>query len=562
MKIKLGTKIVSSFVVILLLMGLVSYLGISGMNEAGNRYEEVVSTNLPVAQYVFELRAINLEQVAAARGYLLYKDERYIKLFSDKDSDVEEIYREIELRIRTEESRQYLNQIKDLHKQYSTIVQEIFSLSKSGREAEAMAKTESGRLTVEDIKKVTADWISWVGKTNEGIVKTTKSSILRTRITSLVIIALALIIGLGIGFYLTRSITAPIVQLTKSAGSIAQGDLTLKLPSVKSRDEIKDLVSSFELMISNLRTLIASINTASIDLVGSSGELAVSAEEASKVSEQVAVAISELAKGVSDQAASTEKGNVKIIEISESVRQIAYEMNNSELLTQRTKESIITGEKSVRIQEERMKSNKQAVLSVTAALTSLSEKSKEIGDIVEVIKGIANQTNLLSLNAAIEAARAGEQGRGFSVVAEEVRKLAEQSASSVKRIGEIIMQVRTGIEQSVNEANISESMIIEQERSLSDTVAAFRDISESVNAIIDSISNVAEASKVLNGNAGIAADEIGNIASIAQETAASTEEISASTEEQASTFQQIAASAETLANLANKLQEGVQSFKV
>ena len=248
-------------------------------------------------------------------------------------------------------------------------------------------------------------------------------------------------------------------------------------------------------MLDNLRSLISQVRDMSGNVAASSEEMMASSEEVSKTSEQIAAAISELAKGASEQAASSEEGNIKIIEVVNGLNNIADEMSKSEELSNEAKGSLEDGKRSVQYQSVKMSENKQVTSDVADAISSLSEKSVEIGDILLVIKSISEQTNLLALNAAIEAARAGEHGKGFAVVSDEIRKLAEQSNSSANKIGSIIEEVQLGVEQAVSEMKKAKVVVEDQENALLNTVSAFEKISEAVSIITDNINEVTKETK-------------------------------------------------------------------
>lgn len=375
-------------------------------------------------------------------------------------------------------------------------------------------------------------------------------------------IAAAIAGAVVIGINLTRIIARPIKALTQIAGKMSEGDLTQTIPDIRSRDEISDLGKAFSLMVSSLRSLIVNVNDASQELVASSEELAASSEEVSKVSEQVAIAVSELATGASEQAILSEKGNTEIIETVEGLSRIAEDMEQSNKMMVHTKAVVNNGEALVKYQETKVYENNQTSAEVSEAITELSNKSAEIGQILGVIQGIADQTNLLALNAAIEAARAGEAGKSFSVVADEIRKLAEQSSFSVKQIDSIIKQVQASVDTAVAKMDNSKAAVHEQTTALENTVSAFNDIAKEVDAISGKIMLVAEASAALSKKAVQAGDNMTGIASVAQQTAASTQEVAASTEEQSSTVHQITDAAEGLSQLAVQLQESISRFKI
>lgn len=374
-------------------------------------------------------------------------------------------------------------------------------------------------------------------------------------------ILIAIIVGVIILIVFTNIIVKNVNKILAVLKEISKGNFKVKT-DIKSRDEIGMIGDNVNLMVDNVSGLINEIKEMSVTVASSSEEMMASSEEVCKVSEQVAIAITEIAKGASEQAVSIEKGNAGIQEIVQGLDKIVMDMGTTKGLTEKAKHAVEIGEKSVQFQEGKMNENTQVSANVASAITQLSQKSQEIGQILEVIKSIAEQTNLLALNAAIEAARAGEAGKGFAVVADEIRKLAEQSGTSVKEIGEIIKEVQSGVLQAVSEMGKAEIMAGEQSKALEDTVKAFYDISTAVKFITENVKLVTDASKNLSDNAKQAGDNITDIAGISQETAAGTEEVAASTEEQTSIIHQIAGSAEDLAKLASNLQQKVVKFNV
>jgi methyl-accepting chemotaxis protein len=215
---------------------------------------------------------------------------------------------------------------------------------------------------------------------------------------------------------------------------------------------------------------------------------------------------------------------------------------------------------SIKLQEEKMAENKILTENMRGAITDLMDKSKEIGKILEVIKGVAQQTNLLALNAAIEAARAGEHGRGFAVVSEEIRKLAEQSAESGKQITEIINDVQQGIENTVMQITKANDLSQEQEKAFEKTVASISDISDKVYSIGVKVKAAYNATATLTEDAKEAEDMIATVASISEETAAGTEEVSSSVEEQNSLIQLVAECSKEMYNIAETLKQQLVEF--
>ena len=270
----------------------------------------------------------------------------------------------------------------------------------------------------------------------------------------------------------------------------------------------------------------------------------------------------ELAKGAMDQAVSAEKGSQNIDDIVRNLNTVVKDIDTAESLTNRARDMVVVGEKSINFQIEKMKANKIASENATAAVILLAKKSEEIGGIVGAIKGIAEQTNLLALNAAIEAARAGEMGKGFAVVASEVRKLSEQSSEATSKIGEIIKDIQVGIKTAVDEMKMTGQLVNEQENALVETVNAFKEISSSVNTIVEKTNAISKEANNLSMSAAKAGEAITDIASVIEESAAGTEEAAASTDSQTHEIESISNLVAELSELMITLKNNVQKFKI
>lgn len=562
MKIKIGLKILLSFLIIIILVGMVSAIGILGMGNIDQSYRLIIHENLPVTDHIQQAHNVILEQVAAVRGFMVYKDEEFSTLYDELQSSVTEIYKGLDDEADTKESQAFLLRIMNDHEAYDKGVAVIMDLVRENKINEAIAYGDTIKEYVKSMKQTMEEWTQWVEKDNQKIVQDTENSMQQRKNVLLLIVGISLIGAAVIGYYLTRSIARPVISITKVAEKIAEGDLTQVIPVIRSRDEIHALGTAFTSMVTNLRNLITSVNDASQELVASSEQLSVASDEVAKVSEQIATTVSELAQGASDQALSSEKGNARIKETLEGLTHIADEMVQSENIMGRARQVVGSGDASVQYQAAKVSENQQMSNEIASAIAQLSQQSQQIGQILEVIRGIAEQTNLLSLNAAIEAARAGEAGRGFAVVADEIGKLAVQSATSVKEIDNIILQVQTGIGLVVTKVDQSKVKVVEQSESINKTVAAFNDIESVVESLGQSIKTVAEMSNALSKNAVQAGDAISDIASVAEQSAASTEEVAASTEEQTSTIHQIAEALRGLTTLANNLQAGINRFNI
>lgn len=395
------------------------------------------------------------------------------------------------------------------------------------------------------------------GSLYESEVGTAAAPILKT---TMVVIVAALVIGVIIVYFVIRSVLSPISDLRNKAITISNGDLTEEIV-IRSKDEIGQLGEAFRDMQASLKNLIGNIEKNTEFVAASSEQLTASAEQTTYATEHVAAAVQEVAANAENQMTSIEK-NVQLIEqVREGISHIAESSLKVSELAIHTMTQAEIGGQAVTDTVNQMSSIQSSVSESNRMISSLSERSKEVGTILNVITGIAEQTNLLSLNAAIEAARAGEHGKGFAVVADEVRKLAEQSQQSAKEIFNIIQGIQQDTESSVSiMAKVTED--VKDGMAISNgAIEKFQQIlvsTQEVTPQMDDISVTAQTVQTAILEVNDTANELENMA---KSNASSSEEVAASTEEQLASMEEITASAKTLSNMAEELQELISSFK-
>ncbi len=330
---------------------------------------------------------------------------------------------------------------------------------------------------------------------------------------------LVVLLGTAVALFIARSISKPTASMVEAIETAATGDLTVEA-KVNSTDEIGAMGTAFNQMLSQLRDIVAQVSEASDNTSSRAGEVSSAVQETAASVEEVA--------STANQFAST-------VETTSSNSQGMAEM------AQNTMEKTDEGAKQIQDTVSTMGAIHDNVNELSEEIAGLDSQSERIRSIVELITGIADQTNLLALNAAIEAARAGEHGRGFAVVADEVRKLAEQSGSAAGEITEVISEMRQVVESTVEKSKQSSERVIEGTSIVEATGEAFTDIQTTMKQLNDGVAEIATA---------------------AEELASGGEEIAASSQEQSASVEQIGASIQEVANTAHRLQELVGQFKV
>ena len=378
---------------------------------------------------------------------------------------------------------------------------------------------------------------------------------------TLIVIFFSFVVGGIIIFVIIRSILQPIRNLILTSEKISNGDLGVKVDT-SSNDEIGKLSKSFLIMVENLQSVISNIQSASERVSSSSEELIASADQTTVGTKQVTEAIQEVAAGAEQQTLKIEANNAALEEVLQGVLRITTSSQSVSDIAQETIHEAEIGGKYVKSSLEQMEFIHASVLESNNVIQSLSNRSQEIGKILDAISDIANQTNLLALNAAIEAARAGEHGKGFAVVADEVRKLAEQSQQSAGQISVLISSIQQDTVQSVEVMN-EVSKNAEQGLTIStETSDKFDVIMNRMNMMTPQIEEVSAVVQQISAAIQEVSASANELVVIAKESSATSEEVAATTEQQLASMEEITIAAKSLTNMAEELQSIIDRFNV
>jgi methyl-accepting chemotaxis protein len=382
----------------------------------------------------------------------------------------------------------------------------------------------------------------------------------KSSILMLALLLACIIISIIVTTLVTRSIKKPIAKTLKLASSMAEGDLTSRIDYHKN-DELGELIQSLNDTAASLQNVIR-------EVLSSSGAVASASQQLSANMEETNASMQEISNGISHIAETNEDNTAAIEEISATINDISNKAlttaESSKLAVETGKEvrsSALQGGELVQNVSNSIDIVRIASDEVSNIMLELEKSAHEINQAVELITGISEQTNLLSLNAAIEAARAGEQGRGFAVVADEVRALAEQSKEATKRIEQMVKVIQVNCAQAREKTINSDKLIKDSYAAANNTNSYIANIIEKINNIVIQINEISDTAIQQSLMTKEISDFIDSMAKNIESQASSSQQISATTQQQAGTIEEVGATAEELAGMAANLNSIVSKFK-
>lgn len=522
---KIGARIMAVVLFISIAMIGVGWYGVYNIDRINAHVDNIYSGQLLPSEYLanastsFQRARVNLYSA------VIETDKTQIHNYQNKSdqyfNDMENDFKQYQGSGLSADEAKQLGDLQSQLSDYKSVSGEILQQKANGGDAAAFAIVRSQANSIGDnIDNAFDNLRSSQLKSAQKSKSDALNDYNRARKVSILVIIIALLISLTSGYQLSRSISKPLGEMASVADDIAKGDLTRNIADNDGKDEISTLSRCIHQMVNNLCDFINHVQDNAHTVASSSQQLTANAQQTSSAA---------------TEAAST------VTEIAATMDQVAQNAQQVAVLSEDASKQAEQGTKAVDRITSQMDAIDSASSNASQVVNGLSDTLSQVNQIVDLITNIADQTNLLALNAAIEAARAGEQGRGFAVVADEVRKLAEQSAHASKDISQLIVKVLSESKRAVEAMTEGSKQVKEGALVAGEVGVKFQEIIALISRLVEQIQSVAAAS---------------------EQVSAGVQNVAASTEEQTAAMEEVSNASDQLASMANDLNALVGKYRL
>lgn len=563
MKLSIKQKLILSFIIVSLLFSASSFFAYLNMKNTVDSYDYLLRTVSELKDITQEIQSEVILEVSNYRAYMLYGNKEYKEKFNDSQSKINSLIEEGKSIATLQETKDRLDALELANNQFQQTANPIIDLLTTDKQAALDKGLEVIPPIATNLINDVDSLYTWL---QQNVIEPKEKETQKNAeagVKQVIIMSIgATLIAIIAGIFLSGIISKPIRLVMEQMGLIANGDLSKEPLKVKTKDEIGQLVLSTNEMAKSMRSLLTEINTVSETVSSQSEELTQSADEVMAGADQVNTTMQELAAAAETQANSATELSNLMGEFVSSTKEASEKGESIRLTANKVLHKTIEGGQLMQSSTLQMDKIDGMVRDTVQKVNNLDTQSKEISKLVVVIKDIADQTNLLALNAAIEAARAGEQGKGFAVVADEVRKLAEQVAVSVNDITNIVTNIQSGFSLVNNSLHDGYKEVEKGTEQIQTTEKTFKEINESITDMVSNIILITESLKDISTNSQEMNKSIEDIAAASEESAAGVEQTSASVQQTNSSMHEVTSNSNDLAQLAEKLNNLIAQFKL
>jgi len=564
--IKVKTKLIVSFIIVAILIGVVGAIGIMSLKTVDANSEEMYSNSLQSVYMLNDMKQ-NLTEIESDMLQLVYVRDDSKKANLEKDIQVSKDENDKYIANYEKLSMNYVEKqiwptFKNQLGQYRTLRENIIKIVDDGNFDEAVKQYQQ----IPAVSDAMFDNLNKLMNTNVDNAKTANlnnhSIYLNSNITMEILMIVGFLIAIGIGLILSKDINAPLLKIQSLAERLAEFDFSIPI-TLTRRDEFGQTGKALNKSIENLSSLVKLIMENSQDMSASSEELSATVQELTSKTEEIDNAVANIAYEMQESSSSSEEITASVEEVDSSINELSEKAmegsNNANKSKERATEVEKKGKEAIEevrnLYEEKKKNMLMAI-----------EDGKVVDNIkvmADTIASISEQTNLLALNAAIEAARAGEQGKGFAVVAEEVRKLAEQSSQAVIGIQDTIVKVQDAFK---NLSGNGEDVLKFINENVDPQFEDFENVGNQYYSDSDFVSKMSEEiasmSEELTATVAQVSEAVQNMSGTAQKSSENAEIIKISVDETTKAIGQVAITAQNQSEFAQKLNEMVHKFKL
>lgn len=370
-----------------------------------------------------------------------------------------------------------------------------------------------------------------------------------------------LVLGAIFFYFLTRNMSRSLGEVVNRMDAISRGNIHVPEVTVTSKDEMGQMGSAVNRMLASLKDMVGQIAQSSEQVAASSEELLASASETSRATEEISDSIQEVASGAEQQLTKASENTQVVSSMRTKVDQTTAAIEEVGQVTAEANEKTIQGKQTLQMTISQIHEIQGVTKEVDESVKRVSDRSDEIGKIIKLINDVAEQTNLLALNAAIEAARAGEHGKGFAVVADEVRKLAEQTGKATGDIQKLIDEMQSEVSSSVQHTRAGNKAVELGTDYANQAGKAFDAVDDAVVKVSDKMSQVTSVMQAITNGIGEVERSVAETTELSRTSASYSENVAASAEEQTASMEEVHASANQLSDMAEDLQGIIAKYQ-